>query len=287
MKVLIIGKDSYIGNHIDEWLTSKGYHVDQLDVLAEEWKSFDYSQYETIVHVAGIVHRPDCNDWGLYKTVNVDMPTAIASMAKKQGGTKSYVFFSTMAVYGLDKELSPTIIDKNTALKASTMYGKSKLLAEEYLMQLQGESFNVVCVRPPSVYGRGCKGNYIPGFIKVVKHVPIFPLAYLNVKQSMLYVDNLCEFVYLAIVNNARGAFCPQDEEPVNAIEILDAISSGMGIKRVHSKLLGILVHLLSFVPIVRKAYGGVEYTKDLSKCFDGKYRVVDFKEGIRRTVSI
>ena len=75
--------------------------------------------------------------------------------------------------------------------------------------------------------------------------------------------------------------------KPKYAIEILDAISTGMEIKRAHSKLLGLLVPIFSFIPIVRKAYGGVEYTKELSKCFDGKYRVVDFKEGIKRTVSI
>ena len=66
MKILIIGKDSYIGNHIDEWLTSKGHQVNQLDVLTDEWKSFDYSPYDSIVHVAGIVHRPDCNDWDFF-----------------------------------------------------------------------------------------------------------------------------------------------------------------------------------------------------------------------------
>ena len=85
MKVLIIGKNSYIGNHIDEWLSKEGWHVIQLDVLTDDWKTYDYSGYDAIVHVAGIVHQPKCKDWGLYKRVNTDMPITIATMAKEQG----------------------------------------------------------------------------------------------------------------------------------------------------------------------------------------------------------
>ena len=163
MKILIIGKDSYIGNHVDLWLSKYGHEVKQLDVLTDEWKTFDYSPYDAIVHVAGIVHRPDCYDWELYKRVNTDMPIAIATMAKAQG-VKQYVFFSTMGVYGLGKKLSPNIVDEATPLKEDGMYGHSKLMAEEGLRALEDADFCVTCVRPPSVYGKGCRGGYISGF---------------------------------------------------------------------------------------------------------------------------
>ena len=187
MRVLVIGKDSYIGNHIDKWLSDRGCTVSQLDVLTEDWKSFDYSCYDSIVHVAGIVHQPHCQDWELYKTVNADMPVAIANKAK-EAGVKQYVFFSTMGVYGVDKKLTPNIIDSNTPLIPNDMYGKSKLMAEEGLRKLQDIQFKVVCVRPPSVYGKGCRGGYISGFASVVKLLPVIPYAYDNVKQSFIYI---------------------------------------------------------------------------------------------------
>lgn len=160
MNIIIIGKNSYIGNHIDEWFTNKGWLVTQMDVLTEDWNTYDYSGYNAIVHVAGIVHLPDCNDWDMYKCVNTDMPICIAAMAKAQG-VKSYVFFSTMGVYGVGKALHPNIINENTpfVLERNSMYGKSKLMAEEGLSKLQDATFNVVSVRPPSVYGRGCKAG--------------------------------------------------------------------------------------------------------------------------------
>lgn len=284
MRVLIIGKNSYIGNHIDEWLTKYGHEVTQLDVLSNEWETYDYSPYDAIVHVAGIVHQPKCQDWDLYKRVNTDMPITIASMAKTQG-VKQYVFLSTMGVYGVGKRLKPTVIDSDTPLQADSMYGKSKLMAEEGLSNLQDGTFDVAFVRPPSVYGKGCRGNYIAGFTSIVEKLPVIPVAYQNVKQSMLYIDNLCEFVRLAIEKNLSGSFCPQDDKAVSAVDILNAIGESKGLKRTNSRSLGCFVKVLSFLPLVRKAYGGVEYSRELSTISGIGYIVVPFDEGMKRTI--
>ena len=285
MRILIIGKNSYIGNHIDLWLSGHGHEVTQLDVLTDEWKTYDYAGYDAIVHVAGIVHRPDCNDWELYKRVNADMPISIAQMAKSQG-VKQYVFFSTMGVYGYDKKLVPNIVDTDTPLLAEDMYGKSKLMAEEGLMKLQDESFNVVCVRPPSVYGKGCRGGYITGFTAIARRLPVIPRAYEHVKQSFIYIDNLSEFVRLAIEKRLSGAFCPQDDKAVSANELLETISKGIGKSYRSSRFLGLGVRLLSFLPLVNKAYGGIEYSKALSTIEGVNYIIVPFDEGMRRTVT-
>lgn len=177
MNVLVIGKNSYIGNHIDKWLTNKGHKVEQLDVLTDAWRAFDYSPYDAIVHVAGIVHRPDCKDWDLYKRVNTDMPISIASMFKSSRAARNlkgiYVYFSTMGVYETVKSLSVSIVDENTSLKPESMYGKSKLMAEEGLSKLQDATLQVAFVRPPSVYGKGCKGGVYIRF-----HLYCPPYAY-------------------------------------------------------------------------------------------------------------
>lgn len=285
LKILIVGKDSYIGNHIDRWLSECGCNVSQLDVLTDEWKTYNYNGYDSIVHVAGIVHRPECNDWELYKRVNTDMPTAIAQKAKSCG-VRQYIYISTMGVYGVNKKLTPNIINANTPLMPDDMYSRSKLMAEEGLMKLQDDSFNVVCVRPPSVYGKDCRGGYISGFASIVKLLPVIPLAYEDVKQSFIYIDNLSELVRQAIVNNLHGVYCPQDEKSVNANTLMKAIAEGMGKKRWISRILGWGVRLMSFLPLVQKAYGGVEYSKSLSDIEGIDYVVVPFEEGIRRTVN-
>lgn len=284
MKVLIVGKDSYIGNHIDEWLKKHKHKVTQLDVLNDSWREYDYSSFDSIIHVAGIVHRPNCQDWELYKKVNADMPVAIANIAKTQG-VRQYIFLSSMGIYGKKKELHSNIIDIDTIPSPNSMYGRSKLMAEEGLKKLQDKNFNVVCIRPPSVYGKGCKGGYISGFASIVRKIPFIPIAYENVKQSFLYVENLAELVRILLERRWSGTFCPQDDKAVSANELLKAIANGMGVKKHGSRVLGYCVHLLSFLSIVKKAYGGIEYSKSLSTFNSINYVVVPFEEGMRRAL--
>lgn len=287
MKILIIGKSSYIGNHVDEWLTRHGHQVEQLNVLDDMWKEFDYSPYDAIIHVAGIVHRPQCQDWELYKRVNTDMPVAIATLAKQQG-VKQYVFFSTMGVYGVGKELRLNVIDENTPLLTNSdyMYGRSKLLAENGLKELEDKNFRISIVRPPSVYGKGCRGGYITGFTKIAKMLPVIPLAYLDARQSFIYIDNLSECIRLIVENKLGGVFCPQDDEIPNANRLLEVISEGIGKKYRTSKLLGWCLRLVSFIPLVNKAYGGISYARELSEMPNMNYVVTPFEEGIKKTVS-
>ena len=287
MNILIIGKNSYIGNHIDEWLSRYGHKVAQLDVLTEDWKNYDYSPFDAIVHVAGIVHRPDCKDWELYKRVNTDMPVKIATMAKEQG-VKQYIYFSTMGVYQANKKLGASVVDETTPLlsNSSSFYGMSKLMAEEALTKLQEEGFSVAFVRPPSVYGKGCKGGYITGFKKIAQMLPVIPRAYENACQSFIYIDNLSECVRLIVENHLGGVFCPQDDEIPNANRLLEVICKSIGKTYRSSRLLGICLQLLRFIPLVKKAYGGIEYSRTLSDIPGLDYVVVSFEEGMRRTVS-
>lgn len=285
MNILILGKDSYIGNHLDSWFSAHDHQVEQLDVRSDDWRDFDYSYFDTIIHVAGIVHRQDCKDWNLYKRVNTDMPIEIAAIAKSQG-VKQYVYFSTMGVFGKDKALRQNIIDINDRPKADSMYSKSKMLAEEGLEKLNDESFRVAFVRPPSVYGKGCKGGYISGFTMIVRKLPLIPCAYRSARQSFIYIDNLCECVRLIVENRLTGVFCPQDDEIPNANELFEAIAHGLGKKYHQSRFLGRLMQIVSFIPLVKKAYGGIEYSRSLSDIEGFNYVVVPFKEGMRRTVS-
>lgn len=290
MKICIIGKNSYIGNHIDEWLTKYGYDVFQLDVLEEDWNVFDFSTYDVVIQVAGIVHRPDCQDADLYKRVNTEMPVKIARKLRdeclKYYRKKTFVFLSTMAVFGIQKRLKKNVITIDTPKSPISLYAKSKADAEEQLLLMQDRYFDVVVVRPPNVYGKGCRGGYISGFVNVVKKLPIIPYAYANVKQSVLYIDNLCELIRKVIEQKRHGIFMPQDDKPVSAIDIIKTISHFQGKSIITSRLLGQILRLGSFVPIIKKAYGGVEYDMNLSHIEDLDYVVVSFEEGIRRTIN-
>lgn len=288
MKVVITGANSYIGNSIQSYIQKHDQDVEicQLDVIEETWKEFDFSGYDVVIHVAAIVHRKDVDSWELYEKVNVALTLDIAKKAKSQG-VKQFVFLSSMAVYGVEKTLSEknSIISDQTALNPSSMYGKSKYIAEQKLSEIECESFKVAIVRPPNVYGPGCRGGYITTYCSIVSKLPTIPKAFTSVKQSVLYIDNLCRFIYLLIVRQKRGVYTPQDDTSVSAVQIMQYISNAMGLNKKVSAFWGSFIYLIAFCPLVRKGYGGVSYHQNVSHHEEFDYLIVSCEEGIKRTV--
>ena len=286
-KIVITGKNSYIGTNIKNRLLQNAgeFSVDEVDVETTEWENYDFSGTDTVVHVAGIVHRPDITDWNIYEKVNITLANNIAGKAKATG-VKQFIFFSTMAVFGVRKRLSTNVIDENTPKNPTGMYGKSKLIAEEKLLSMQSDDFKVCVVRPPNVYGKNCRGNYISGFVKIVKLLPAIPEAFEDVKQSMIHIDNLSEFIKLLIENESNGIFMPQDERSVSAVELMKTVSKVIGKEKKVSKLLGLGVSMLRFIPVVKKAYGGIEYRCELSDSYFGKYQTISFAQAIEKTLN-
>ena len=52
--------------------------------------------------------------------------------------------------------------------------------------------------------GKGGNGNY-PTLVKYAQKTPLFP--YVSNQRSMLYIENLVEFVRLMIINEERETF--------------------------------------------------------------------------------
>jgi UDP-glucose 4-epimerase len=94
--------------------------------------------------------------------------------------------------------------------------------AENGILPLNDDSFKVVVLRPPMIYGKGSKGNY-PTLVKMALKIPAFP--YVKNQRSMLYIGNLCEFVKQCIDDEKRGLFFPQNAEYTNTSEMVRLIA--------------------------------------------------------------
>lgn len=57
-KIIIVGKDSYIGESLYRWLeqSTAKYDVQLVSSLNGEWKNADYSNVDTVINLAGIAH---------------------------------------------------------------------------------------------------------------------------------------------------------------------------------------------------------------------------------------
>ena len=249
------------------------------------WKEKDFSPYDTVFHVAGIAHSDNGKiapeKEKLYYSVNAELTSAAAEKAKSDGA-RQFIFMSSAIVYGNSAPIGKTkIITADTPVSPANCYGDSKVQAEKRLKLLEDENFKVVILRSPMIYGKGSKGNY-PLLAKLALKLPFFPRV--QNERSMLYIENLCEFVRLMIENEESGTFFPQNSEYSNTSELVEMIAAAHGKK---IKLIGGFTRLLKimscFTGLVNKAFGNLTYERSISD-YKENYRVAELGDSVKRT---
>ena len=282
-KVLITGAGSYVGESVRNYIlsTSPGqFEIDAVDTMNDAWKQADFTRYDIVFHVAGIAHvNADPKMKPLYYKVNRDLTIDVARVAKA-AGVKQFVFMSSQIVFHESQSLKTEVLTAETQPNPNGFYGDSKLQAEKGLHELECDSFKVCILRPPMIYGPNSKGNF-PRLAKLATKTPIFPCW--HNKRSMLYIDNLAEFVKQAVLRGLSGTFYPQNRELADTVEIIrffaQAANHGIWITR----LLNPFVWLGSFfLQPLNKMFATYYYDPRMSK-YDFEYQVVGFEESLKR----
>lgn len=276
-KILITGANSYIGTSFEKWVAQwpDKYSVDTVDMIDGTWKEKDFSGYDVIFHVAGIAHVKETKkNAELYYKVNRDLAYEVAQKAKLSG-VKQFIFLSSMSVYGIENG----VINRNSPLNPKTNYGKSKLQAERLIEPLKDNEFKIAILRPPMIYGKGCKGNY-PRLARLAVKTPVFPK--IKNQRSMIYIDNLCEFVRLIIEDCAEGMFFPQNSEYVCTSEMVRIIAEIHGKKVWLTRIFNPLLSLLKFGN-VNKVFGSLAYEKKMT-LYKENYCLNDLRASILQT---
>ena len=289
-KILITGANSYIGTSFEKYVKENypnNYIVDTVDTVDGAWRKKSFAEYDSIFHVAGIAHsdagKISKEREALYYAVNTDLTVEVAKKAKADG-VKQFVFMSSVIVYGESAPIGKCKrITRETEVAPENCYGDSKVKAENGILSLDEDGFRVVILRPPVIYGRGSKGNY-PLLAKIAAKTPIFP--FVKNERSMLYVENLCEFVRLMIEHEERGIFRPQNGEYCSTSELVRMIAEARGKKVRLIKGFAWSLKLMSRVSrLVDKAFGSLSYDMELSE-YEYPYRLYDLKESIKKTES-
>lgn len=296
-KVLITGADSYIGDSFVEYAKkhyADNFEINAIDMRDDSWKEKDFSGYDIVYHVAGIAHA----DVGSvsnetkekYYTVNTDLTVETARKAKAEG-VPEFIFMSSMIVYGDSAPYGKEkIVDAHTVPVPANFYGDSKLQADVAVRDLADDSFKVIVLRPPMIYGKGSKGNY-PTLAKLAKKLPVFPDV--NNKRSMLHIDNLCEFLcQIMLIKEMKqnaAVLVPQNAEWTNIADMVKKIARVSGKNIAELKALRPAVAIGGKMPgkigeLVNKAFGNSCYAHSVSIYPGINYQKVSLSESIVRT---
>lgn len=281
-RILITGAGSYVGESVRTYIlrTASGeFEIDSVDTMGENWKAADYSQYDVVFHVAGIAHvNADPKMEPLYYRVNRDLTIEIARHAKA-AGVKQFIFMSSQIVFHESQSLKTEMLTKDTKEQPNGFYGDSKLQAEKGLKELWSPTFKICILRPPMIYGPNSKGNFLRlGWLAT--KTPIFPLW--HNKRSMLYIDNLGEFVKQAVLRKLDGTFYPQNKELADTVEIVRFFAKKYNHKIWFSRLFNPFVWMGSFfLQPLNKMFASYYYDPEMSK-MDFDYQLVSQEESFK-----
>lgn len=280
-RVLITGANSFVGTNIEQWLLKEPskFQVDTVDTMNDIWKQAEFTRYDAVFHVAGIAHvDPKPEMAPLYYRVNRDLAIEVAKHAK-ECGVKQFVYMSSRIVYRVSRSLKGNVTTPETQPDPNDFYGDSKLQAEKGLHELECDTFKVAIIRPPIIYGSNSKGNFLRlGWLAT--KTPIFP-AWHN-KRSMLFIDNLAEFIKQIIVRELGGTFFPQNKELTDTVEVVRFFAHKYNKKIWISRIFNPFVWIGSkFLKPLPKMFSDSYYVPEMSK-YDFDYQLVSLEDSLK-----
>lgn len=255
LKLLITGSTGFIGQRVSELAHKRGWnyllqkrtssatptnsnptetaHVPDCFLCTID-QSTDWEPalegIDCIIHCAAHVHRiSDKHDTLLtYRQVNTLGTLRLAEQAARRG-VKRFVFLSSIKVNGeYSQENEPFGIEIHK--KPTDGYGRSKYDAELGLKEIaQTSGLEIVIIRPPLVYGPGVKANFLMLMKLVEKGFPL-PLAAIENKRSLLFLDNLVDLIFTCCKHpDAPGnIFLASDNHDVSTPDLLSILAQQM-----------------------------------------------------------
>ncbi len=319
-RILIAGANSYIGTSLKQYLLEYNaihgqefYRVDTISQRDSAWESYDFHGYDAVFQASGIAHADtgavSSKQQELYYQVNCDL--AVHTARKAQAARVGlFIYPSSVIVYGDSAPYGKErMITSQTPAECTHFYGDSKIRAEKELWGLVDErvtgrdaqsdgayartdgkgqglkGMQVAVLRLPMVYGRGSKGNY-PLLARLAGRMPFFPDV--RNRRSMIYIENLCEFIRQRIEEGKGGLYFPQNAEYTTTSRMVQEIAVVRGKKLRLLKIMNPLVALASHMPgkignMTNKAFGSLTIDMEMSGDMES-YCLYDLRESIRRT---
>lgn len=224
LSIFITGHTGFIGNYLIKHFQSK--YIFQKHIR----NSHINITQDITLHLAGKAHDlKNISDASEYYTANTELTSKLYDAFLF---SDSKVFITLSSVKALADEVEG-ILTENYIPNPITHYGKSKLLAEQYILSKElPEDKRFYILRPCMIHGPGNKGNLNLLYKIVNKGFP-WPLGAFENKRSFCSIDNLC-FIINELINNEAipsGVYNVADDVPVSTNELIRLIAESQNRK--------------------------------------------------------
>ena len=233
MKLLLTGASGYLGRNITPILTQK-YEISTLGIESTNTVVCDLSfqkpvidkRYDIILHAAGKAHTTPRTYEEIEEFYNINLNGTINLCAslEKEGIPNSFIFISTVAVYGVD---FGELISEEHPLNGNTPYALSKIQAEEFLTDWCNKHGVILgIIRPSLIAGPNPPGN-LGAMIKGIKSGKYLSISNGIARKSVLMVQDIANIVPLISKKGGVYNVCDSSHPSFRELEELIAIQLG------------------------------------------------------------
>ena len=227
-KLIITGAGGFVGKNLSDFLRDKKYIVEKLSLRRSDWSiSHDAN---ALIHLAGKAHDTanTSADEEYYK-VNTGLTKKLFDEFLNSN-IRDFIYFSSVKATA---DTLNEILNEDHTSNPQTPYGKSKLLAEQYILSKKlPNDKRLFIVRPCMIHGPGNKGNLNLLYKVVEKGIP-WPLASFENKRSFLSIDNLNFLINEILLNKniPSGIYNFADDESISTNDLIEIIGKASGKK--------------------------------------------------------
>lgn len=228
MKLIITGSSGFVGKNLLSYLDHDVVQLNRESLTALSFSLI--TSGDVIIHLAGKAHDlKNISEPQEYYKVNFELTKKLYD-AFLESDARKFIFISSVKAVA---DSVDGILTENVLPNPQTDYGKSKLMAEEYIMN-QPLPPEKVCyiLRPCMIHGPGNKGN-LNLLYKVVKRGVPYPLASFENKRSLLSIENLCFVIRELILRDdiEGGVYHIADDEPLSTNIIVSILADSLNVK--------------------------------------------------------
>lgn len=219
-KVVVTGASGFIGINLVHYLKNKGYSIDSVSLRKNPSPEITG---DVIVHLAGKAHDVNKSHEPLaYCEINFDLTKKVFQQFLLSDA-KVFIFLSSIKAVA---DTTSVILDETITANPTTDYGKSKLMAEQFMLNsVLHSGKKIFILRPPMVHGPHNKGNLNLLYQFLAKGIP-YPLASFHNLRSFLSIENLCYAIDQLIQRRDidSGIYHIADDQPISTNRLVSLI---------------------------------------------------------------
>ena len=242
-QIVITGATGFVGKNLAPYLERFNFYIKPIKVLTGI--ELSAITYEAVIHLAGIAHDfQNANQPGIYYDVNTELTKNLFDSFLSSEANLFIYISSVKAV----SDSPDGILTEDFQPNPKTHYGKSKLLAENYILsKIIPNNKRVYILRPCMIHGPNNNGNLNLLYVALSK-IMFWPLACYKNERSFLTIDNFCFIIkeILTQKNIESGVYNVADDGTITTNDLITLISEVTNKKIILLRLPKLLVRLIA-----------------------------------------